>query len=128
AFLALAAIGSVLAVRERAARLVGGFGAATLACAGALASLAGRAGSTSFYMPFKMMFLLVPPAAVLGALALARLTAMLPLTGDRARLLARAVRVVAAIVVTGHRLPARRVHVSLSLPAREVGVWARGRV
>lgn len=128
AFLALAGIGSVLAVRERAARLVVVFGAATLAVAGVLAALAARVGSTSLYMPFKMMFLLVPPAAVLGAFALARLTAMLPLTGARARVLARAVPVIAAIVVTGHRLPARRAHGSLSLPAREVGVWARGHV
>src|SRR4051812_39519686 len=84
--LVLTAIGAALAVRrtdtrssagihggDRAAHVVVVFLGATLMVAGVLAMLVVRAGSTSFYMPFKMMYLTVPPAAVLGAMALARL-------------------------------------------------------
>ena len=127
-FLVLAAAGAAFATRDRTARPVVMFIAATLATAGALAVLVVRAGSASFYMPFKMMYLLVPPAAVLGAFALARLTSMLPLASARARLLAPALPLIAAILLTGGRLPTRPVRGSLTLPAHDVGVWARGHV
>ena len=52
------------------------FAAAVLLQAVVLAALNRAAGSRSVYLPFKMMFLLVPPAAVLGASALARVTDM----------------------------------------------------
>ena len=128
AFVVLATAGAMFAVRERAARPVCVFVAVTLAAAGGLAVLAARAGSASLYMPFKMMYLVVAPAAALGALALARLASMLPLASARARLIAPALPLIAAILVTSGRLPVRRVQGSLSLPARDVGVWARGHV
>ena len=131
AFLLLAAAGAVLAVRARAARPVVVFIAATLAVAGGLAALGARAGSGSLYMPFKMMFIVVPPAAVLGALALAKaaeaVVRLLDLKGARALAVAILPVVVAVLLARG-RVPLRPVTGSLSLPAHDVGVWARDHV
>jgi hypothetical protein len=123
----LAVIGSAVAVRDREARAVVAFLACVLLTALGLAVLAMRAGSTSFYMPFKMMYLVVPPAAVLGALALARSVALVPAAARRWRLAAAAPLVLALFLVRG-RIPLHRVHGSLSLEARDVGLWARDHV
>jgi hypothetical protein len=125
--LVLAAIGGALAIRDRAARSVLVFLAATLLVAAGLAWLVVRAGSGSFYMPFKMMYLTVPPAAVLGAFALARVIAWLPDLPYRRIAVACLPPVVAILLLPG-RVPTHRVHGSLSLPAREVGLWARDHV
>jgi hypothetical protein len=125
-FVVLAAAGTGFAVRDRAARAVVIFLAATLLVAGVLAWLAVRAGSTSYYMAFKMMYLVVPPAAVLGAYGLALLAAAIP--ARRARFALAWVPVMAAIAIVGGHLPLRRPHGSLSLPARDVARWALDRV
>jgi hypothetical protein len=123
-FLVLAAVGALLAVRARAARPVVIFLAATLLAAAGLAALAARAGSSSFYMAFKMMYLVVPPAAVLGAVALARLADWVRRRVPRVGMLAAWIPlVVAALLARGH-VPARRAHGSLSLSARDVALWA----
>jgi hypothetical protein len=123
----LCAAGVALTVRDRGARAVVLFLAAIFLVAGGLALLAVRAGSTSFYMPFKMMYLAVPPAAVLGAVALARVVAMVPMA-PRARLVAPAAPFALALLLAGGRIPLHRVHGSLSFDAQEVGAWARGHV
>jgi hypothetical protein len=124
-FLVIAGAGAATAVREPAARIVLAFLAATLATAVALAALA---RFQSFYLPFKMLYLAVLPAAVLGALAMARLAGAISGRWPRARRLAVcAPLAVAALLVRG-RAPVRPLHASLSIPAREVGLWARDRV
>jgi hypothetical protein len=125
--LILAAAGAVLAVRDRAARSVAVFLGATLLVAGVLALLVVRAGSASFYMPFKMMYLTVPPAAILGAIALARLASAA--SGLRyGRVVAACLPAIVAVLLLPGRVPARRAHGSLSVPARDVALWARGHV
>lgn len=123
AFLLLAGAGAALAWRDRAARPVVVFLAAILLAAAGLALLVVRAGSSSFYMPFKMMYLAVAPAAVLGAFGAARISARLA-TG-RAAAAAAWLPLIAVIGLAGGRLPVRRVQGSLFLPAREVAMWAR---
>jgi hypothetical protein len=121
-FLVAAAIGVVYAVRERTARVVLVFLAATLFTAAALAALA-RFRST--YMAFKMMYLAVLPAAVLGALALARVSAALSGRFPRMRALAVGLPLIAVVLLLRGRVPTHRLHGSLSIPARDVGLWAR---
>lgn len=126
--LVLAAAGAAIAVRERPARPVVVFLAATLLVAGGLAVLARQAGTSSFYMPFKMMYLAILPAAVLGALALARLATAIGARAPRWRLAAVFVPLVVAALLARGRVPVHRVPGSLSIPARDVALWARDRV
>jgi hypothetical protein len=123
-FLVLAAVGALLAVRARDARPVVIFLAATLLAAAGLAALAARAGTSSFYMAFKMMYLVVPPAAVLGAIALARLADWIGRRVPRVGVLAACIPLVVAALLARGRVPARRAHGSLSLSARDVALWA----
>src|SRR5262249_53034780 len=152
-FLIATAAGVAVGVRDQAARPVIVFLGATVLSSGALAALGLRAGSGSFYMPFKMMYLAILPAAVLGAVALARasdLVARAPslaasvnaparsagATSEGGRVRRAAHRagvgamlplITAGLLVRG-RAPARRVHGSLSTSARDVAVWARDRL
>jgi len=134
-FLIVSAAGLVPGVRERAARPVAAFLVATLVLAAALALLAVRAGSSSFYMPFKMMYLAILPAAVLGAVVLARasdaLAAFLPALKGRstaAGALSAILPLVVAAALARHVFPPPRLHRSLTASAREVGLVARARV
>ncbi len=127
-FLVLAAAGAAIAVRERGARIVLTFLAATLLLAAALAWLVARAGTSSWYMPFKTMYLAVLPAAVLGSLALARGAAAAARWWPRLRIAAVCAPLVVAVLLARGRVPVRRVSGSLSMPAREVGLWARAHV
>ncbi len=119
-----AAAGVVVTVRERAARPVLVFLATTLALSAALALLA-QGGPGGYYMSFKMVYLAILPAAVLGAVALARAadaaTARLPRPSTIAAL---GPVLVASALLRGH-VPLHRIHGSLSIPARDVGLWAR---
>src|SRR5260221_597061 len=71
-FVALGVVGAILAWRAAASRPLVVLLAVIVLQGLALAALDVRAGSRSFYMPFKMVYLAVLPCAVLGALALAR--------------------------------------------------------
>jgi hypothetical protein len=135
-FLIAAAAGALLGLRDRGARAVVAFLAATLLLSGLLAVLAIRAGSNSFYMAFKMMYLAILPAAVLGGVALARVADLAVSRLRNVRIRSTAIGgvvaallpvLVAASLVRG-RVPVRPVRGSLSAPARDVGLWARGHV
>ena len=123
-FLALALIGAGLAFGDPRARVVLAMLAATLLQAAALAALSVRAGSASFYLPFKMMYLAILPAAILGALALARAAALVSTRLPRARLAASCLPLAVAVLMVRGHVPVRRVHGSLSIPARDVALWA----
>lgn len=133
-FLIAAAAGAWPGLRDRGARPVVAFLGTTLLLSGVLAALAIRAGSTSFYMSFKMMYLAILPAAVLGAVALARaadfVAARLPAVRIRSiaagGVVAALLPVVVAATLVRGRVPVRPVRGSLSASARDVGVWARG--
>ena len=127
-FLAVALVGTCLAFGDRRALLVVVMLAATLLQAFALAALSVRAGSGSFYLAFKMMYLAILPAAVLGALALARAAGFIATRLPRARLAAAWLPLAVAVLMVRGHVPVRRVHGSLSLPARDVALWARDRV
>lgn len=128
AFLGLAMIGAALALRNRSARLVLIFLAAIAAQSAALAALSMRSGSVSLYLPFKMVYLAVPAAAVLGTLSLGALVTVLVERVPRARAIAGWIPLLVAAVLLHGRVPVTRVHGWISLPARDVGVWARAHV
>ena len=105
--------------------------AVTILQALALAAFDARAGSRSFYLPFKMVYLAVLPCAVLGALALATASAAiasrLPLVRVAAAPLIIAPLIIAALLAGG-RLPVKRQHSPISESALAAGLWARGAV
>lgn len=127
-FLLLAGAGVAIARRDRAGGLVLVCLGTTILQAAVLAVLVSRAGSTSFYMPFKMMYLAILPAAVLGAVALARNADFILARAPRLAPVAACLPVLVAVVLLRGRVPLRRVHGSLSMPAREVALQARDHV
>lgn len=124
-FAVLAVAGAALALPDKSARLVLIFLVTVLAQAVMLRLLAAQAGSASFYMTFKMMYLAVPPAAVLGAFALARLAAIVAARLPQLRILLVCLPVVVAALLVRGRIPVHRAHGWISLPARDAGLWAR---
>lgn len=127
-FLAAAAGGTLLAVREPAARPVAAFLAGTLLQAAALALLDYRAGSTSFYLPFKMIYLAILPGAVLGALLMSRAADALVRRLPGAGRLALMTPVIVAALLAAPRLPVTRPRSPISSSAYEAGLWARASV
>jgi len=134
-FLVAAAGGVVLGVRERAALPVVAFLAATLLLAAALACLAAGGGTGRFYMAFKMMYLAMLPAAVLGAVALARAADVIAMLLRNVRVRPAAAGIVSAMLpvlvavpLLRGRVPTHRMRGSLSAPARDVALRARERV
>jgi hypothetical protein len=122
-----AAAGVIVTAREWVARPVVVFLAATLALSAALALLA-HGGPGGYYMAFKMVYLAILPAAVLGAAALARAADAVAARLPRPATIAAFLPVlVASALLRGH-VPLHRVQGSLSIPARDVGLWARASV
>jgi hypothetical protein len=128
-FVLLAVAGLVIASwRMRGAIPVVLFPIVALAQAGALALLGMRAGSTSFYLPFKMMYLVVFPGAILGALTLIWMAEAVASRVPRMRLVATVVPAVVAIVLAAGRLPRAPQRSPINEPSYAVGVWARAHV
>ena len=125
AFLVLAACGALLPWRVRGLFTVAIFLAAVLLQAAALAVLAVRAGTRGFYLPFKMMYLAVLPAAVLGGVALLVLAEYLSVRVPRVRAAAVMLPVVVAVLLVAGRVPRVRQTSPMTLPAYRVGDWAR---
>jgi hypothetical protein len=102
--------------------------AVTVLQALALAALDWRAGSTSFYMPLKMVYLAVLPCAVLGALALAEASATISSRLPVLRRVVPLVPLIAALLLARGRdageAPAR----SADRAVAGGGLWARGAV
>lgn len=127
-FVVLGMAGAILASGAPASRPLAVLLAVTILQGLALAALDVRAGSRSFYMPFKMVYLAVLPCAVLGALALAR-------AGDAVSSRFPAVRraavaaplIIAALLVSG-RIPLTRQRSPISESALAAGRWAGGTV
>jgi hypothetical protein len=126
-FLLCAAAGVALSVRVRAALPVVIFLAFTLLQSFALAALAVRAGTRSLYMPFKMVYLAVFPAAVLGALALMWVAAWL--TSRRAAVASAApfAPLVVGVLLLVGRVPVTRQAGPIVPAARDAAVWVRAR-
>lgn len=124
-FLVLAAGGGLLAVREPAVRPVVAFLGATLLQAAVLAALDWRVGSTSFYMPFKMMYLAILPGAVLGAAFLARVADAAAAGLPAARTIAIVTPVIVAALLAEGRVPLTRPPSPIATSAYEAGLWAR---
>ena len=122
-FLFLAAAGLIVGARQREARPVLVFLAAIAVTAAALAIVGLRGGARSFYLPFKMVYLAIAPAAILAAVALGTATATASL-GRFARASA-ATTVVIAALVTLPRVPAVRPASPITLRAHDAGLWAR---
>ena len=128
AFAALALVGAMLAVRAVPSRPVAALLAVTILQALALAALDWRAGSTSFYMPLKMVYLAVLPSAVLGALALASAIAAVSFRWPRVRRAMALVPLAVAVLLARGRIPVTRQHGPISEPSLAAGLWARGAV
>lgn len=124
-FLVCAAAGGVLAFRRGDLAIVLAFLAGVIAQAGALAWLGGAFRDGSPYMAFKMMYLAVPPAAVLGCDALSRLADWLARRVPRARVAAMVAPSLAAALMLPGRVPVTRQHGAISSAALDAGLWAR---
>jgi hypothetical protein len=94
----------------------------------ALAALDWRAGSTSFYMPLKMVYLAVLPCAVLGTLALAAATATIASRLPVLRRVVPLVPLIAALLLARGRMPVKRQQGPMTEPSLAAGLWARGAV
>jgi hypothetical protein len=131
AFAALGAIGLVLGARVAAARPVAVLFVAVMMQGLALGTLDWRAGSTSFYMPLKMVYLAVLPCAVLGALALAAASATVSSYVPRVPRASRAAAMlplVLAVLLARGRFPVKRQHGPITGPSLAAGTWARGAI
>jgi hypothetical protein len=143
-FVALGLVGAILAVRPvpdfpdraLASRAVAVLFAFTILQALALAAFDARAGARSFYMPLKMVYLIVLPCAVLGALALATAAAtiaakFLPVPAPRlagarsGQAAAAAVPLLIAALLASGRIPVKRQRSPISESALAAGLWAR---
>jgi hypothetical protein len=124
-FLVAAALGIAVAIRRRAALPVLGFLAVIVLQALVIGVLDVRAGSRSFYIPFKMMYLAVWPAAALGAFGFVTasgwVAARVPRLGFAAALMPG---VVAVLLVSG-RVPLVRQPSPINASAYAAGLWAR---
>ena len=127
-FLVLVLLGTLLALRTRRGLLVLTFLAVTVLQGGALAVVSARAGSSSYYMAFKMAYLAVVPAAVLAAMPLIRAAEWMTARAPRAAVLAAGIPLLVAALLVRGRIPVRPLRGSLSLAANDVGVWAREHV
>ena len=120
-FVALAAAGFLLGAASRLARPVAVLLAAAVLVAVALAP----AAAPGYYLPFKMVYLAVLPAAVLGAFALARPAAWMA-SVPRIGVAAPIVPLVVAIVLSAGRYPLKRPSSPMTEPSLAAGLWARG--
>ena len=124
-FALCASIGAVRAGVTGRGRPVLAFAAAVLLEAGVLAAVNRATGSRSMYLPFKMMFLLVPPAAVLASVALASVSDAMLARLPRVSWMASIVPVAVAAMLASGRVPTRRQHGYVTEPDLAAGEWAR---
>ena len=135
AFLIVGAAGTILAVRIAAARplvvllavaLLESFALAALEIRGLTpASRALGGAPPSFYLPFKMVYLMVLPCAVLGALALATAANGLMSLLPRARGVAVVIPLIVVALLARGRFPLERQHGPITESALAAGLWAR---
>jgi hypothetical protein len=128
AFVACAAVGIGFAVHRSPAAIVLVFLFAVVVQAVALGFLAVATGSRSLYMPFKMMYLLVPAAAILGSVALSRVSWLMVVRVPRFRWAAAAAPVVLVALLLPGRVPTNRQRSAISEEALAAGEWARAHV
>ena len=128
-FIVLAIAGvAMVAVRMRSGLPVVAFLAVVLAQSLALALLAMRAGSPSLYLPFKMMYLVVFPAAVLGALALIALSESFAARMPKMRAMSAAAPLIVAALIAVPRVPREPQKSPVNEASYAVGLWARENV
>jgi hypothetical protein len=127
-FVVCAAAGVVLAAVTGRGLGVLVFGAGVLLEAAGLFGLNRAAGSGSVYLPFKMMFLLVSPGAILASGAVARAADATLAKLPRVRWTAAIVPVLLAAGLAWGRVPNRRQHGSITEAALAAGEWARDHV
>ena len=124
-FVALALLGLLLAAWNARGRVVVIFAAAVVLQAIALAAINRIVGSTSLYLPYKMVYLLVLAGAVLGAYALARLAEVVPGRGLVLRAISALVPVAVAVPLMWARIPRDRPRGPITESSYAAGIWAR---
>jgi hypothetical protein len=127
-FVALGVVGALLAFRSTLGRPPAVLFAVTILQALVLAAFDARAGSRSFYMPFKMVYLAVLPCAVLGAVALATASVAIALRLPRGRSVAVVAPLIIAALLARGRLPVKRQHSPISESVLAAGLFARSAV
>jgi hypothetical protein len=104
------------------------FAAGVLLEAAGLCGLNRAAGSGSGYLPFKMMFLLVPPGAILASCAVARVADATLAKLPWVRWSAAIVSVLVAAWLAWGRVPHRLQHGSITEVALAAGEWGNDHV
>jgi hypothetical protein len=138
-FLALSAIGLVIAAARRDSSIVTLFAAAILLQSAALYLVAGGPGTESPYLSLKMFYLLLYPQSVAAAIALAEfcrvVAAVSPLRWRQPAVAGLAVVLAIAVAIpigrTLRRAPRSLTilkHPSISEPLERAGLWARDHV
>jgi hypothetical protein len=132
AFVVLGLAGAVLAIRTTVAQPVLVLMIVTALQGLAIVILDRRAGTSSLYMPFKMVYLAVLPCAVLGALALARTcdaiasrVASVVGVRDQLRHLAAVAPLAVALWLSAGHVSMKREHGLISEPSLPAGRWER---
>ncbi len=124
-FIALALLGALLAIGDVRARSVVIVAAAVLLQAFGLAVLNRLAGSGSLYLPYKMVYLLVLPCAVLAALVLSRLAALVPSRNGLFRAASAVVPLAIAVPIAWERVPRERLRSPITESSYAAGLWTR---
>jgi hypothetical protein len=124
-FVALAFVGALTAMRNAGGRVLMVFATAIVLQAIALAALNRFAGSSSLYLPYKMVYLLVLPCAVLGAHALAQLASLVPDGHPGLRIVSALVPLAVAVPMMWGRVPHQRQPSPITEASYGAGVWAR---
>ena len=125
AFVALGLIGAGLAIRTTAALPVLVLMIVAALQALAIAILDRRAGTSSLYMPFKMVYLAVLPCAVLGALALAQAAGAVASRVTWMRRPAAVAPLAVAVWLSVAHVSLKREHGPITEPALAAGRWAQ---
>ncbi len=124
-FIVLVIVGAGVAAWRAEGRMVLLFASCALAELGALAGLDAAVGSTMFYLPYKMVYLLMPPCAVLAALPLAQVSAFAARRWRAIAPMAMCVPLAAAAYLMRGRLPWKPLPSPITASTYEAGLWTR---
>ena len=127
-FLVLACAGVLAGARDTRARPLVVFLAVAVLQAAALAALNRWTGSSSLYLPYKMVYLIMLPCAVLAAYSLARLCALAQPRSRGLRRVLPYLPIAIAVALAWGRVPASRLRSPINESAYAAGLWARDRL
>jgi hypothetical protein len=125
AFIVLVVAGAALAAWRAAGRIVLLFVICVLAEAVAFAGFDVAVGTTLIYLPYKMVYLLLPPCAVLAVLPIAEVSALAAARWRATARLAMCVPWLTAAYLLKGRLPWKPLPSPITASSYAAGLWAR---